>query len=204
MHSSEVFLWRREILMSRQHQVRPLSPGVLCNCCQPQPEMCVMNLEVKSCMAWSSPAASQLTRAERHRCTSWEGTGKKVTLHHPQPAGRPTAECTDCSHSSSQGQWCCHSPFQGRGIVNAAFSNPEIRPLGDQANVQRYRTAAQKMWGARRNLSVLCFVGAGAGLGAKQWVGNAWPLHALPFLSPCPMLLLFSTFQHSSKYLFCE
>lgn len=48
--------------------------------------------------------------------------------------------------------------------------------------------------------AVPCFAGAEVGLGEKQWVGSAWPLLALPFLSPCPVLLLFSTFQYASKY----
>lgn len=54
--------------MSGQNKVRPLSPGVLFNCCQPQPEMGVMSLARESRMAASSPAASQLNEAERHGC----------------------------------------------------------------------------------------------------------------------------------------
>lgn len=125
--------------MSRQHRVRPLSPGVLCSCCQLQPEKCVMNLEVKSCMGWSSPAASQLSRAERHTCTSLEGTGKKGTLCHPlqsaqtaaTPAPKPSGAVIP--HSKASGLLTQHLPV--------------LR------SVQRYWTAAQKMQGERRNVS---------------------------------------------------
>lgn len=52
--------------MSRQHTGRPLSAGVLCNCCQPQPEPGVTSLALESRMASSSPAASQLDEAWMH------------------------------------------------------------------------------------------------------------------------------------------
>lgn len=121
MNSSEVFLGRREILMSRHHQVRPLFTGVLYNCCQPQAEMCVMNLEVKSCMAWSSPAASQLTRADRHGCTSLEGTGRKVTLWHPlqrvQAAATSAPKPSDAAipHCKATELLTQHFPIQRSG-----------------------------------------------------------------------------------------
>lgn len=60
--------------MSGQHQVRPLSSGVLCNCCQPQPEMGVTRLVLESCTACASPAAPQLSEAERQGCAFSEGT----------------------------------------------------------------------------------------------------------------------------------
>lgn len=198
MHSSEVFLWSREILMSRQHQVRPLSPGILYNCCQPQPEMCVMNLEVKS-TAGFSPAASQVNRAERHGCTCLEGTGKKVTLCHPlqsaQAAATPAPKPSDAviPHSKAGELLSQHFPTRRSGSW-------ETRQMCKGTGQQHRRCRGQE----KASHPVSCFAGAEAGLGAKQWVGSAWPLHALPFLSPCPMLSLFPTFQYASKYLFSD
>lgn len=199
MHSSEVFLWRREILMSRHHQVRPLSPGVLYNCCQPQPEMCVMNLEVKRHMAWSSPAASQLTRTERHGCTSLERTGRKVTLCHPlqsaQAAATPAPKPSDAAlpHCKASELLTQHFPIRRSGSW-------ETRQMCKGTGQQHRRCREQE----ETCHAVSCFAGAEAGLGEKQCVGSAWPLHDSPFLSPCPTLLLLSTFQYTSKYLFCE
>lgn len=114
--------------MSTQHQVRPLSPGVLYNCCQPQAEMCVMNLEVKSCMAWSSLAAFQLARAQRHDAPPWRGQGGRSDCHplqSAQAAATPAPKPSDAviPHSKAGELLTQHFPFWRPGKCAEALAN---------------------------------------------------------------------------------
>lgn len=147
-----------------------------------------MNLEMQSCMACSCPAASQLSRAERHTCTSLEGTGRQVTLCHPlqnaQAAATPAPKPSDAvmPHSKAGELLTQHFPTRRSGSW-------ESRQMCKGTGQQHRRCRGQE----ETSHAVPSFAGAEAGLGTSSgWGGLGHCFALLVPLSHTPAFSYFS------------